>query len=261
LISDDAEELRLQVGDVILLPRGTGHALGSDPAVALIDLEYGADAAQDPVVFGPDGDAEPGQPARLLCGGYQFDPVGRRHPLLQRLPAVIHIPADLGVRTRLTTITELLAHELAGVAPGRDLAVESLLDFLLVSTLREWLDRHPEQGWSTALTDPPIASALKCLHAQPAAPWTVAKLADTVGLSRAVFARRFTDLVGQAPLGYLTWWRMNLAAQLLRDEHRGLTEIARSVGYTSPYAFSNAFKRHHGVAPTTFRHAGSTDRR
>lgn len=255
--------VRLQVGDVILLPQGTGHALASDPDVPLIDLDHGADAPQDQglVIFGPDSVTEPGQPVRLLCAAYQFDPIGRRHPLLSKLPAAIHIPASLGVQTGLTTVTELLAHELADVAPGRELAVEALLDFLLVSTLREWLDRHPDQGWSAALADPSIANALKSLHMRPDAPWTVADLADSVGLSRAVFARRFTDLVGQPPLSYLTWWRLNLAAQMLRDPHRGLADVARSVGYTSPYAFSNAFKRQHGVAPTNFRHATQGDQR
>src|SRR4051794_11439104 len=90
--------VRLHVGDVILLPQGTGHALASAPDVPLIDLDHASDARRDQglVIFGPDNGAEQGQPVRLLCGGDQFDPIGRRHPLLQRLPTVTHLPASLG---------------------------------------------------------------------------------------------------------------------------------------------------------------------
>src|SRR5436190_8548094 len=94
-----------------------------------------------------------------------------------------------------------------------------------------------------ALTDPAISAALRDLHENPARSWTVAQLGARAGLSRAAFARRFTALVGQPPLTYLTWWRMTIAAQLLRGTDAPLAAVAARTGYTSEYAFANAFKR------------------
>ncbi|MFB9840403.1 helix-turn-helix transcriptional regulator, partial [Actinoallomurus acaciae] len=96
---------------------------------------------------------------------------------------------------------------------------------------------------------------LEALHADPARPWRLQDLAATVGLSRATLARRFTSLTGQSPMAYLAWWRMAMAARLLRDSDLSLPEIARRVGYGSPYAFAHAFKRHFGVAPGRYRAA------
>jgi AraC-like DNA-binding protein len=99
-----------------------------------------------------------------------------------------------------------------------------------------------------------VGTALRLLHADPAAPWTVASLADRTGVSRSTLAKRFADLVGEPPLTYLTRWRMTLAADLLVEQ--GATtvgEIARSVGYSDPFGFSAAFKRVRGANPSEFR--------
>ncbi|WP_307792769.1 AraC family transcriptional regulator [Streptomyces sp. HB132] len=125
--------------------------------------------------------------------------------------------------------------------------------------LRIWLAEHPTRdgnGWAAALNDPPITAALHAVHRDPAAPWTVAKLAAEAGLSRATFARRFTSMAGQPPLGYLTWWRLTMAARLLRETEATLRSIAAQVGYTFEFAFANAFKRTYGLAPGTYRRRG-----
>lgn len=95
--------------------------------------------------------------------------------------------------------------------------------------------------------------ALDAMHRDPAAPWTVATLATEAGLSRAAFARRFTALVGQPPLGYLTWWRMTTAARLLKTTDAPLRAVASQVGYVSEFAFAHAFKRTHHTAPGKYR--------
>ncbi|WP_127934114.1 helix-turn-helix transcriptional regulator [Nonomuraea polychroma] len=95
-----------------------------------------------------------------------------------------------------------------------------------------------------------LGEALRLLHDNPAHRWTVASLATKVGLSRAAFAQRFTALVGQPPLGYLTDWRMTIAADLLRDTQQ---TVAHQVGYSDPFAFSVAFKRASGRTPSAWR--------
>jgi AraC-like DNA-binding protein len=188
----------------------------------------------------------------MLCGTYRLD-TSRQAPLLRRLPASVVLETGAGRHPELAAVVALLVRELTQSAPGGSLAVGSLLDLLLVETLRAWFRQHPYENWANELLDPPIADALRYLHAHPQRSWTVAELAEAVGLSRAAFARRFTDRVGQPPLAYLTSWRMLMASRLLRDENRVLADIAHSVGYSSSYAFANAFKRVHGVAPGTYR--------
>ena len=122
-----------------------------------------------------------------------------------------------------------------------------------------WLDEQPERttttttGWATALADPATSAALHAIHSHPAHHWTVQTLAAQAGLSRAAFSKRFTALTGQPPLTYLTWWRMTTAAQLLHGSGAPLSEVATQTGYTSEFAFSNAFKRAYGTAPGRYR--------
>lgn len=140
---------------------------------------------------------------------------------------------------------------------GTSATVPALLDTLLMYILRIRLAEQPTHGsatgWAAALNDPPVTAALHAIHQDPAAPWTVAKLAAEAGLSRSAFARRFSALVGQPPLGYLTWWRLTTAARLLQATETPLRAIAAQVGYTSESAFANAFKRTHGLAPGAYR--------
>lgn len=262
LTGPTADPLPLNVGDVVLLPSGVEHGIASGPGVPLVAMPSEADAADTgAVVLGPDSGPPDGAPTtRMLCGAYLYD-ARHRHPLLHQLPPVVHLPAQLGRRSTLSHVVDLLAEELAGQRPGRHVAVQSLLDLLFVTVLRSWYEFNSRDGWGAALADPAIAKALELVHDRPRHPWTVAELGAAVGLSRATFAKRFTELTGSAPLAYLTWWRMTLAAGLLRDTDRLLHDIADAVGYSSGYAFATAFKRAHGVAPGRYRRrVGSIDR-
>ena len=140
--------------------------------------------------------------------------------------------------------------------PGRFKAVvPALVDILLFYILRTWIDEQPERdgGWPAALTTPGIATALEAIHAEPARPWTVEELGRRAGMSRAAFARRFATLLGEPPLTYLTRWRLQRSAHLLRSSDEPLHVISERGGYTSSFAFAKAFKRTYGIAPGQYR--------
>jgi AraC-like DNA-binding protein len=153
-------------------------------------------------------------------------------------------------------VVQLLAGELATPRPGSDTVVANLVDILFVHILRAWLATHDDAGpsWLRALRDPRIGAALAKLHAHPARPWTIESIAAEVNMSRAVFARCFTSLVGEAPMTYLARWRMSLAARRLRDTDEPIARVAEQVGYTSEYSFSRAFVRTYGQPPGRYRH-------
>ncbi|WP_406054401.1 AraC family transcriptional regulator [Streptomyces sp. NBC_01077] len=259
LLPPDAEPVQLGEGDVVFLPHSSGHTLTDSPGTPVTAPACGPDDhglhdayASDSV----DRSGGGGPVTVVLCGAYQLDP-SRTHPLLLTLPDLIHLPAHSDRHPELRAAVALLAAELENPRLGTDAAVPALLDTLLLYILRIWFNEQPARegatGWAAALNDPPVTAALHAIHRDPAAPWSVAKLAAEAGLSRAPFARRFAMLIGQPPLGYLTWWRMTTAARLLRTSDAPLRSIAAQVGYTSEFAFANAFKRTHGTAPGGYR--------
>jgi AraC-like DNA-binding protein len=173
------------------------------------------------------------------------------HPLVHDLPEVIH----LSPTEELRAAVGLLTAELERPRLGTDAVVPALLEMLLLYLLRRWYAEQPAAptGWAAALRDPVTAAALHAMHEEPGRPWTVATLAAHAGLSRAPFARRFNAVVGRPPLAYLTWWRMTVAARLLRDSDATVATVARRVGYASEFAFATAFRRRHGSAPGRYR--------
>jgi AraC-like DNA-binding protein len=154
-----------------------------------------------------------------------------------------------------TPLVGYLADEVTRDEPGQEAVLDRLLDLLLIAALRAWFARPdaPVPGWYRAHGDPVIGPALRLLHNDPARPWTVESLARETGVSRAALARRFTDLVGEPPMTFLTSWRLTLAADLLREPGATVTSVARQVGYGSPFALSAAFKRDRGISPAQFR--------
>ena len=143
--------------------------------------------------------------------------------------------------------------------PGQEAVLDRLLDVLLIATLRAWFDRPggDAPAWYRAQGDPIVGRALRLIYNHPARRWTVASLASEVGVSRAALARRFTDLVGEPPMAFLTEWRLTLAADLLRDPDETLASVAYQVGYSSPFALSTAFKRARGISPRDHRLAAT----
>lgn len=203
-----------------------------------------------------DGCSEPADGATtLVVGAYPVrGEVSRR--LLEALPVVLRVPSGGGT----DAVLEHLAAEAAADTPGQQVVLDRLLDWLLVCAVREYFDRPGGEppAWYAAHHDPVVGDALRLLHAEPAAPWTVSSLAGRTGVSRSTLAKRFADLVGEPPLTYLTGWRMTLAADLLTGrETATVADIGRSVGYSDAFAFSAAFKRLRGVSPSEFRRTGA----
>lgn len=206
-------------------------------------------------------DCDPGDPrgaTTLVVGAYPVKgEIGQR--LLEALPVVLQVDAGGAAGA----VLDLLAAEVAVDAPGQQVVLDRLLDWMLVCALREWFERPDSRApaWYAAHSDAVVGRALRLLHAEPAAPWTVSTLAGRVGVSRATLAKRFAGLVGEPPLTYLTRWRMTLAADLLVErEAAGIAEVARAVGYSDAFAFSAAFKRIRGVNPSEFRRTASGPR-
>ncbi|MCA6094540.1 AraC family transcriptional regulator [Streptomyces sp. SCA3-4] len=222
------EPVDLAEGDAVFLPHGTAHVITGDSP----------------------------EPTVLLCGAYRLDR-SRAHPLLEDYPEVIRLPTRPGRHAALAATVVLLGDELQRPGPGTDATLPALLELMLVYLMRAWYEERTAQqadtGWCRALADPAIGIALRALHADPAQPWTVAGLAGRAGLSRAAFARRFAALVGRPPLTYLTWWRLTLAARLLRESDAPLSAVAQRIGYTSQFAFAHAFKRAYGVSAGRYR--------
>src|SRR5262249_44476561 len=156
----------------------------------------------------------------------------------------------------LAASLQLLTFEARRLQPGAKAVISRLTEIIFVQAVRLWIASQPmaQGGWLGALRDPQIGAALALIHHTPAQPWSVAPRAGEVAMSRSPFAARFTALVGEPPLTYLTRWRLHLATSLLRDGRLSVREVAERVGYASTAAFSKAFKRRFGAAPALYTH-------
>ncbi|MER7511051.1 AraC family transcriptional regulator [Streptomyces lavendulae] len=265
LLPDGGAPVALTAGDAVLLPHGAGHVIADGPA----DTEAVARAVPFEEAVARRRETDPGSgagngpgpgpgPVEMLCGKYRLDR-SRTHPLMAELPQVVHLPNRVGAHPELRSAIDLLGREMDERRPGACIAVPSLLDLLLVYMIRSWVVAEGTPGtWPAVLGDPVASAALRALHSDPAAAWTTERLAAEAGVSRPTLARRFTSLVGRPPMAYLTWWRLNLAATLLRDSDDPLATVARRVGYATPYALSHAFNREFGTTPGRYRTLAGT---
>ena len=248
----------MHAGDVAVVVGPGPYTISSAPALAPRVIVHRGDDCTTPdgraVDEVPDLWCRPGDgaasTAALLTGTYQVEgSVCDR--VLRGLPPTLVVPS---AALPFPTVDTIVA-ELGRSRSGRQAVLDRLLDLLLVSTLREWLDQPGSDPppWHRARSDAVVGPALDLMHDQPARPWTVGALAAEVNVSRATFARRFTHLVGEPPMAYLTCWRLCLAADLLRQTDATVEAIARRVGYANGYALSVAFTRVHGIRPTDHR--------
>lgn len=206
----------------------------------------------------------PGPEATVMISGTYRAPGELGSHLWHVLPQVLIRPADTGGGDGLGTgagadpLVELLGAELGHDRPGQTLVLDRVLDLLLAGMVRDWLAEGGEgtPGWFRAEADPVVGRALGLMRSAPEQAWTVSALAAGAGTSRAVFARRFTKLVGVPPMSHLAQWRLALGADLLRGSDATLASVARRVGYGTAFAFSAAFKRRYGVSPSAYRETG-----
>ena len=245
---DEVGVLELEPGDFVLLPETPGFTLASDlsikptpvsPTPHARETRHGAESG--PVTM------------RMLGGYFQFDRANAQL-LVRLLPPLVLIRREETGAARLRRIIELISEETDTQLPGRDLILERLVEVLLVEALRfrPTSAARPEQGLLAGLSDQALARPLRDIHVDVTRKWTVADLARTAGMSRAVFAERFARKVGMPPMQYLLEWRMALAKDLLRRERAPLAEVAERVGYQSASAFSTAFARLTGSSPSEF---------
>lgn len=194
-----------------------------------------------------------GPETTIITGAFVLDDPSIR-PLIAALPPLLRLVPDAEQIPSFLENIQFIARELGSDRPGGEIVLLRMADVLFIQILRAYLTRLPDDGggFLGALRDPSIAAALGAIHRRSEAPWTVASLAEEVGLSRSVFAARFAQLVGEPPLGYLMRVRMQRAASLLRDGAT-LATVSRPTGYGSEASFSHAFRQWSGVAPGAYR--------
>jgi AraC-like DNA-binding protein len=256
-VASDGTVLSAGAGDLLVLPRGHGHLIGTPGAepVALRDvLEAQVRGDNLAVRLGGNGPL-----TRMVTGAFRFE--GDNIPsMLAVLPAVIHIPRALRTDDPdwLDGITQFLLAEATSSHPGAALMISRLIDVLVIRAMRTWVRTAPPEnrGWLGALADARISRALKAIHDEPFRRWTVAQLAGVAGMSRSSFADRFATLIGAAPLHYQTRWRLLLAYEMLRRVDTRVGDVARRIGYDSDAAFSRAFKAQFGFAPALAKRVG-----
>jgi AraC-like DNA-binding protein len=251
------EPMLLREGDLIVFPQGDAHVLSSAPGMrAAPDMSaFARPSTPLPIMYELGGGGP--ERARVVCGFLGCDE-RPYNPLLTALPKVIHLSAAASHATSgwLGTLLNIAVKESGNARSGGENVLARLSELLFVEAIRRYIETLPsaETGWLAGLRDPTVGQALAALHGQPREAWTVDRLARLVGLSRSVFAERFTEMVGQPPMQYLALWRMQLASRLL-VEGGHVAAVAGAVGYESEAAFSRAFKKLVGQAPATWRRA------
>lgn len=248
--------VRLGEGDILVFPQGAAHVLSSAPGMRsqsesfLYRRSPNAPTLRMTEVGGGGPDHAQVICCFLGCDERPFN------PLLTALPDVIHIAADQSSPSSawLATLLSLAAKEAGSERPGSENVLSRLSELMFVETIRRYLDTLPaaETGWLSGLRDPEIGRALTAMHRNFRAAWTVESVAREVGVSRSVFAERFTAMVGQTPMQYLALWRMQLASRLLAEGGQ-VAAVADAVGYSSEAAFSRAFKKLVGQSPSAWR--------
>jgi len=256
-ISGIDSPVQLEQGDLILITRGAGHTLYCDPrteaGAILLDQvvrESGFTGSGILVYGGSDANQE----TQLICGHFAFDR-NARHPILEALPAFIHI-RNFGERSGawMENTLRVIGAEAGRQELGSDIIALKLSEILFAQALRSFLTNEGAHlpVWS-ALAEPRIARALQAFHGDPARAWTLDALAHAAGMSRAAFAAEFGRRMGMTVMAYATQWRMHIARQLLADTGLAMIEIAERVGYGSEAAFSRVFKRYCTQSPAAFR--------
>jgi len=248
-IEGEAEPIHFKTGDIGLLASRRSFVLASDLAVTPLDaMDLFSGSGRSMATLGDGNDFA------HIGGHVMIDPV-RGGMLADILPTWIHARAESPRAAVFRWLLDRLIEERDVGQPGAQLASAQLTQLLFIEILRSHLSTANllPCGWLRALADPRLAPALRLMHGNPARSWRLEELAKSCAMSRTYFADRFRTVAGIAPLAYLTEWRMHLAQRALREERTAVAVIARSLGYSSESAFSNAFKRVKGISPTGYR--------
>ena len=257
--------VRLDTGDIVLFPHGDAHVISSAPGMrARADVpsyfEHKAMAEQLPFTLHLDGVEAPeaissdeGYETTLVCGFLSCD-VRPFNPLIATLPRLLHLRATEN-HTWIAQFMRQAVAESQNKRPGSEAMLERMSEMMFVDAVRRYVDTLPEdsRGWLAGLRDRFVGRALALMHDAPATEWTVDELGRRVGLSRSALHERFAEMIGQPPMQYLTNWRMQVAASLLRNTNATVASVAQDVGYDSEASFARAFKRLVGSPPAAWR--------
>jgi AraC-like DNA-binding protein len=247
--------LELSAGDLILIPAGKTHSLSHSEKSSCPQLEKVLEQAgyQDQGVLRlgvPDESAA----TKMLCGHVSFRP-GASHPLLDALPAYLHITSQQRAENPiLDDVLRLLARCLTNPKQSSDAALTRLAEIIFLEAVKTGAESsRPLENILLAFADDKVSSALKLMHSYPEESWTVERLASQVAMSRSRFADRFSVLMGTGPMSYLAEWRLQRAMQQLSGSRLSVQQIAITTGYKSPSAFTRAFTDRYGVSPSQYR--------
>lgn len=260
------EPFRLEAGDVVLFPQGDGHVMSSAPGMRSPgsdteifftpgprELPFVISAGDGTLARRDGGD----EGATLICGFLGCD-ARPFNPLLASMPRALRVPGVAAEgRSWIASFLSLVVDESSRRQPGGEAVLERMSEMLFVEVLRRYVDALPDNqtGWLAGMKDPAVGRALALLHARPAEPWTLERLADESAVSRSTLHERFAQLLGQPPIQYLAQWRMQLASARLRDTDAKVLDVALDVGYENEAAFARAFRRAVGESPAAWRRA------
>lgn len=251
---DGEEPHLLKQGSLTLIPHGSAHILRSAPGVPAEPIDdIPVDQISDRYEIMRYGGG--GELTQATYGVVRFDHVAAQR-LITLLPKILHLDNwNTETGNWLQSTLQLIALESNELRPGGETVLTRLADILVIQAIRSWLVSAPEAqtGWLAALRDKQIGRALSLMHKNPEQEWSVTSLAQEVGMSRSNFSARFTKLVGDSALRYLTKWRMQLAHKHLTGTSEPISTIAQNLGYQSEAAFCRAFKRLYGVPPSSIR--------
>ncbi|HXU42224.1 MAG TPA: AraC family transcriptional regulator [Burkholderiales bacterium] len=255
---DGGEAQHAKAGDLILFPQEGKHLMGSDLQLAPMEADAAAaegSGFQGSIFHMRYGGG--GAVTRFTCGYLACSRAVFR-PLFEALPRMLCIPMGDGVLL-LRELLKAGVHESAAGQPGAGSMLAKLAELLFVEAMRRYMDTLPPQGkgWLAGVRDAHVGRALALLHADPSRAWTVERLAREAALSRSALGERFTALMGESPMQYLTRWRLALAARALRSGSEAIARVAEHSGYESEAAFNRAFKREFGVPPAAWRKAAA----
>jgi AraC-like DNA-binding protein len=259
LAVDSLAPVALVPGGFALITKGQGHVLRSAPTVNtpnVLDLPHEMAGERYALLrYGGGGAA-----STLICGVVRFQHQAA-HDLICLLPPTICVDSFASLNSDwMQSTLQLMAFEARQQSAGGETIVTRLADILVIQAIRLWLQRDPaaKTGWLGALQDRQVGRALAVIHREPAKDWTVGSLATIAAMSRSGFAARFTTLVGQTPMYYVTKVRMQAANDLLTTEKKlTIGELAARFGYQSEAAFNRAFKRFNGITPGASRRGNS----
>lgn len=254
LLDGSVPPLRLDAGDIVVVPMGDPHVLGSTPGIrAAPDLKMYYRPTDRQLPFYVTQLEGGGERARFVCGYLGCD-ARPFNPVLHALPRILHARGADGAEC-MTQLIRLAVDETTMRRSGGETVLSKVAELMFVDVVRRHIDTLPPDagGWLSGLRDTQIGAALALMHGRPAEAWTLERLAQEVGLSRSVFADRFAHFVQDSPMHYLTRWRMQLATRLLERQGVGVAQVAAEVGYESEAAFNRAFKKYVGEPPGAWR--------